>query len=332
MRKILIISTLIFLIIFIFSFYIGQQKIGIKSINSFIWDSLSGRQSNQNEDFDLIKTILFQIRLPRILGATLAGLVLAISGAILQGIFNNPLASPYLLGISNGAGFAAALAILLDLSKLYIQLFSFFGGILAALLSVFLASIFISKEKNIIILAGVLVGNLFAAFTMYLKMVADPVSKLPAVVYWMMGSFANTTMKDIIYSLPIITISIFFCFLLSWKFNILSYGDSHALSLGESPVLLRLIALLLTTMATSAVISYSGIIGWIGVVIPQIARLRVGPDYRKLLPISLLWGASFTLFIDDVCRIFRGYELPAGIASAIIGIPFVFFMIFKRDV
>ena len=110
MRKILIISTLIFLIIFIFSFYIGQQKIGIKSINSFIWDSLSGRQSNQNEDFDLIKTILFQIRLPRILGATLAGLVLAISGAILQGIFNNPLASPYLLGISNGAGFAAALA------------------------------------------------------------------------------------------------------------------------------------------------------------------------------------------------------------------------------
>ncbi|HQQ19806.1 MAG TPA: iron chelate uptake ABC transporter family permease subunit, partial [Exilispira sp.] len=200
MRKILIISTLIFLIIFIFSFYIGQQKIGIKSINSFIWDSLSGRQSNQNEDFDLIKTILFQIRLPRILGATLAGLVLAISGAILQGIFNNPLASPYLLGISNGAGFAAALAILLDLSKLYIQLFSFFGGILAALLSVFLASIFISKEKNIIILAGVLVGNLFAAFTMYLKMVADPVSKLPAVVYWMMGSFANTTMKDIIYS------------------------------------------------------------------------------------------------------------------------------------
>ncbi|HQM89679.1 MAG TPA: iron chelate uptake ABC transporter family permease subunit, partial [Exilispira sp.] len=182
MRKILIISTLIFLIIFIFSFYIGQQKIGIKSINSFIWDSLSGRQSNQNEDFDLIKTILFQIRLPRILGATLAGLVLAISGAILQGIFNNPLASPYLLGISNGAGFAAALAILLDLSKLYIQLFSFFGGILAALLSVFLASIFISKEKNIIILAGVLVGNLFAAFTMYLKMVADPVSKLPAVV------------------------------------------------------------------------------------------------------------------------------------------------------
>ena len=126
MRKILIISTLIFLIIFIFSFYIGQQKISIKRINSFILEILSNKQSNQNEDFDLIKTILFQIRLPRILGATLAGLVLAVSGAILQGIFNNPLASPYLLGISNGAGFAAALAIILNLSKIYIQFFSFF--------------------------------------------------------------------------------------------------------------------------------------------------------------------------------------------------------------
>lgn len=318
----LMIFSLIFLIIISFlSIFSGQQKISI----SEVFKVLSGR------DVDGINYLIIKkIRIPRIMASLIVGAALSISGAVLQGIFDNPLSSPYLLGISNGAGFTASIAIIFGFSGIYLQIFSFFGGIIAAILAIIFSYFFKSKGSISIIISGILIGNFFAALTMYLKLIADPLAKLPSIVYWLMGSFVNVTQNSIVIPFLLIAFSIIILMILSWKLNILSFGDIHAKSLGENPVLLKIIVLIFTTIATSAAISISGIIGWIGVVIPQLAKIKTSNDFRKLLPISTIWGAAFTCFVDSIARIFLRYELPAGLVSSIIGIPFAAFILSRN--
>jgi iron complex transport system permease protein len=320
--KSLIIFSLIFLfLIFFLSIFAGQQKISILDV----FKVLSGEDSG-----GINYLIIKKIRIPRIIASLIVGAALSISGAVLQGIFDNPLASPYLLGISNGAGFTASIAIILGLSGIYLQFFAFLGGMIAALLAISFSYLFKSKGSISIIISGILIGNFFAALTMYAKLIADPLAKLPSIVYWLMGSFVNVTQNSIVIPFFLIVFSTIILMMLSWKLNILSFGDIHAKSLGENPVLLKMIALIFTTIATSAAISICGIIGWIGVVIPQLAKIKTSNDFRKLLPVSIIWGAAFTCFVDSISRIFLRYELPAGLVSSMIGIPFAAFILSRN--
>ncbi len=320
-RIILLISIIITIFISFISIFMGQQKINVSSIINV----LSGKEK-EGVNFLIIR----KIRIPRILASLIVGVALSLSGAVLQGIFDNPLASPYLLGISNGAGFTASIGFLFGFNGFLLQIFAFSGGLTAALLALFFSYLFKSKGSISVIIGGILIGNLFAAFTMYIKLIADPLAKLPSIVYWLMGSFANVTENSILIPFLLIGCSTIILFLFSWKLTILSFGDIHARSLGENPILLRTIALIITTIATSAAISISGIIGWIGIIIPQLARIKTGNDFRKLIPISIIWGAGYTCFVDSISRIFLRYELPAGLLSSIIGIPFVVFIIVNK--
>ena len=318
----LIIFSLLLLILITFgSIFCGQQKIPFTNIMKVLF---GGEKEGINS------LIIFKIRIPRILASILVGVALSISGAVLQGIFDNPLASPYLLGISNGAGFAASVAFIYGFNGYLLQIFSFTGGIFAAFLAMLFAYFFKNKGNISIIIGGILVGNFFAAFTMYIKLIADPLAKLPSIVYWLMGSFVNVTQKALIFPSILIFISVLLLLVLSWKLTILSFGDMNARTLGENPVILKIAALILTTLATSSAISISGIIGWIGVVIPQLARVKVGADFRKLLPITLIWGAAFCCAMDTIARSVPGYELPVGIISSIIGIPFAAIILAKN--
>lgn len=318
----LLISFILLLIISFSSLFFGQQRISFYNIIKVI-------ANTSLERMDYI--IIYKIRLPRILASILVGSALSLSGAILQGIFSNPLASPYLLGISNGAGFGASLAIILGTGSLLIQIFSFFFGILASLLALLFSYLFKSKGTISIIIGGILIANFFSALTMYLKMVADPLAKLPSIVYWLMGSFSNVTMQSLYIPFVFILISTIILLMLSWKLNILAFGDIHAKTLGENPSLLKAIALILTTIATSSAISISGIIGWIGIIIPQLIKIRTGQDFKKLLPLSIIWGAAYCCAMDSIARIFIGYELPVGIISSLFGIPFTAFILSKKN-
>lgn len=286
-RIVLLISTLILILISFISIFSGQQRISVKDVIKV----LSGKES---EGINYL--IINKIRLPRIFAAFIVGVALSISGSVMQGIFDNPLASPYLLGISNGAGFTASLAIIIGLGGFHIQLFAFFGGIIAAIFAILFSYAFKSKGSISIIIGGILIGNFFAALNMYIKLIADPLAKLPSIVYWLMGSFVNVTWGSIIIPFFVIIICSFFLLMLSWKLNILSYGDDNAKTLGENPVILKSIALVLTTFITSSAISICGVIGWIGVVIPQLARIKISSDFRKLLPVSIIWGGGIYHF------------------------------------
>lgn len=321
-RIVIILSILILILISFFSIFSGQKRISSRDVIKVI----SGKEKD-----GINYLIINKIRLPRIFAAFIVGVALSISGSVLQGIFDNPLASPYLLGISNGAGFAASLAIIIGLSGFYIQLFAFFGGIIAATLAILFSYTFKSKGSISIIIGGILIGNFFAALNMYIKLIADPLAKLPSIVYWLMGSFVNTSWGSIIIPFILIFICSFFLLMLAWKLNILSYGDDNAKTLGENPILLKSVVLILTTFITSSAISICGVIGWIGVVIPQLARIKISNDFRKLLPICIIWGGTFTIFVDSIARIFLKYELPAGLVSAIAGIPFAAFILSRKN-
>lgn len=274
-------------------------------------------------------TIVFSIRLPRILAAMLIGAALSQSGAAYQGLFNNPLVDPYILGLSAGAGFGAAIAILMNGNYLIIELFAFTFSLLA----VFLTSTISRSSKSTVtmVLSGFIVSSLFTSLISFLKYYADPYTKLPSIVYWLMGTFSQVSTKEIGFIAPIMLVSMIALYLLRWKLNILSLGTEEALSLGENPAKLRFIIVVISTVLTSLSVSISGIIGWVGLVIPHLGRMLVGPDYRKLLPTTILLGSSYLLIIDNLSRSISASEIPIGILTALIGAPFfIYLMRFTR--
>ncbi|MGB9694276.1 MAG: FecCD family ABC transporter permease, partial [Fervidobacterium sp.] len=253
-------------------------------------------------------TIVFSIRLPRILAAMLIGAALSQSGAAYQGLFNNPLVDPYILGLSAGAGFGAAIAILMNGNYLIIELFAFGFSLLA----VFLTSTISRSSKSVVtmVLSGFIVSSLFTSLISFLKYYADPYTKLPSIVYWLMGTLSQVSAKEIAFIAPIMLVSMIALYLLRWKLNILSLGTEEALSLGENPAKLRFIIVVISTVLTSLSVSISGIIGWVGLVIPHLGRMLVGPDYRKLLPTSILLGSSYLLIMDNLSRSISASEIP----------------------
>ena len=276
-----------------------------------------------------IYTVVWNIRLPRIVAAMLIGAALSVSGASFQGTFRNPLVSPDILGVSAGAGFGAALAILISGSPILIIIMAFSTGLIAVSLTYFISKGFKGDKILMMVLGGIAIGALFTAFTSCIKYIADPYDKLPEIVYWLMGSLATINTQEVIMVLIPMFIGFTVLLLVRWRINVLSMGEEEAKSLGVNTGRLRAIVIICCTMLTAAAVSISGIIGWVGLVIPHVARMIVGPDHKKLLPASIAIGSFFLLFVDDICRTATTIEIPLGILTAIIGAPFFLYLLKK---
>ena len=278
-----------------------------------------------------METVVINIRLPRIVMACLVGCSLSAAGATYQGVFQNPMASPDILGASSGAAFGAALAILLGASTRGITVSAFISSLITVLLVFLIARRAPGLRVVNLILAGIMVSSLFSAGTSYIKLVADPSNQLPQITYWLMGSLSGTRLNDIAHALPPMLLGLLPLFLLRWQINLLSLGDREARTLGVNTDLVRLVLILGSTLVTAASVSFSGMIGWVGLVIPHLCRRLVGSDYRYLMPGSFLAGAAFLLVVDNVSRNLLAVEIPIGILTAFIGAPFFLYLITRKE-
>ena len=271
-------------------------------------------------DYATWSTVI-NIRLPRILAAFFVGAALATAGAAYQGMFQNPLVSPDILGASSGAGFGAALAIFMDLGPIWITAFAFAGAVICVGAAYAVSRFTKGSATLSMVLAGILVSSLFTAMTSFLKTVADTEDQLPEITYWLMGSLAGADMGDVIFAGVLILAGIIPIFLLRWRMNVLTLGEDEAKSMGINPHRLRFIVVACATLITAAAVSISGIIGWIGLVIPHFCRMIFGCDYRRIIPSAVIMGGAFLLLVDDLARCMATVEVPIGILTAFVGAP-----------
>ncbi len=277
-----------------------------------------------------VETVLFQIRLPRILLGLFVGAILSLVGTTYQGIFRNPLVSADVLGTSWGAGFGAALGLLLSFGYVNVTIMAFGFGILAVLLVVIMGKTISNNKILGIVLSGIMIGSLFSSGISYIKLIADPLNELPAITYWLMGSLASAKWTDVRFIMPVFFVGVIPIYILRWRMNLLTLGEEEAKTLGISVEQTRMVLILCATLLTAAAVSVSGMIGWVGLVIPHVARKLVGNDYRKLVPMSMLAGASFLLIVDDVARTIVSVEIPLGILTSVVGAPSFLYLIYKE--
>lgn len=277
-------------------------------------------------------TALMNIRLPRILVVMLVGAALAVAGASYQGMFKNPLVSPDILGASAGASFGACLALLFGMSNSMVQLFAFIGAIVAVGGAVWMNKM-VNKYDALLglVLGGMLVTTLFQSFTSLVKFMADANDKLPAITFWLMGSFSRINQADLAVIVAPMLAGFVLLMLERWKLNVLSFGEEEARSLGVNTGRVRLIVIFASTLIVACSVAVAGIVGWVGLVIPHLARSIVGPNYKVLLPTSMFIGAGYLLIVDNLCRLMASTEIPIGILTAIIGVPF-FIFIFRHNI
>ena len=260
----------------------------------------------------------------------LVGAALSTAGASYQGMFRNPLTSPDLLGASAGASLGACLALLLNMSGEMVQLFAFIGGMTAVGLAVMFNRVVDYDPTLGLVLAGILVSTLFQSGTSLIKFMADANDKLPTITFWLMGSFAAIDLTDLVMLLAPMAIGFGVLISQAWKLNVLSFGDEEARAMGVNTRRTRLLVIFAATLITSISVSVAGIVGWIGLVIPHLARAVVGPNYKVLLPTSMFIGATYLLLVDDIARLIATVEIPIGILTAILGVPF-FVIIFRHN-
>lgn len=279
--------------------------------------ALVGRGSDQAE------TVIWSIRLPRVAAAILLGAALAAAGASYQALFRNPLVSPDILGVSAGAGLGAVAGIFLSLPVAAIQLSAFAGGMAAVGVVTLISTLVRNTDRTLtLVLIGVVIGALAGAATSLLKVLADPYDQLPAITFWLLGSLASITTEDIRPALPAVAVGLVPLVLLRWRINVLSLGDDEARALGVEAGRTRLLVIAAATLVTASVTALAGVVGWVGLVIPHIARMLVGPGFGQLLPVSLLIGAVYLLIVDTLARTIAQVEVPLGILTAVIGAPF----------
>lgn len=276
-----------------------------------------------------IERVIYRIRMPRILIVMLVGAALAVSGASYQGMFKNPLTSQDLLGASAGASLGACLAMLWNLDGVGIQIGAFIGGLIAVGCAVWLNKLVDYDPILGLVLAGILVSTLFQSGMSVVKLLADTDDKLPQITFWLMGSFADVLTKDLVIIIPM-TLGFIILMSQSWKLNVLSFGDEEARSLGINTKRTRLLVIIGSTILASSSVAVAGIIGWIGLVVPHLARALVGPNYKTLLPTSIFIGSAFLLIVDDIARLALTIEIPIGILTSFLGVPF-FVFIFKKN-
>ena len=314
-------------------FAVGSLALGAYAISPLeVCQIILARITGQGAGVDpMAANLVWEVRMPRVLAAAMVGAGLSATGALFQGLFKNPLAAPDTLGVSNGAGFGAALAIVLGLSGFGTQV----GAIVFGLVAVGLAFAIVSRGRAstvTLILSGMLIGSLFSSLVSLLKFVADPTEKLPQIVYWLMGSLSGVGYDAILAVLPLYLVFMAVLFLFRWKANVLSLGDAEARSFGIDVGRDRGIIIASCSVVTAVTVGRSGIVGWVGIVVPHLARMFVGPDFRRLLPASISLGMCYLIAIDDLCRTVSAFEIPIGVITGIIGVPMFLYFIYRRKV
>lgn len=325
-------ACVLLLLLVLASFAIGRFPVSAREVIAALWSAMSGGDSGLAAN---VQAVVLQVRAPRVAAALVVGAALAAAGASYQSLFKNPLVSPDILGVAAGCALGAAGAILLSLSIVAIQAFAFVGGMIAVGLVVLVASGVRGRDPLLtLILSGIVVGSLFGAGIALAKYVADPYNQLPAITFWLLGSFSGVLPRDLPATLAAIAIGVVPLFLLRWRIDVLGLSEDEARSLGTRVALLRLAVIVCATLATAAAVSIAGTIGWIGLVIPHAARLLAGAAFARVLPLSMVLGAAFMLGVDTLCRAAFATEMPPGVVTAFVGTPaFVALMAisFRRD-
>lgn len=317
----------ILLVLILICLCVGKYSLNPGECLRIIIGKLMGSEASWQQ---MDENVLLGIRLPRVLATVVVGAALALSGAVYQGIFKNPLVSPDFLGVSSGACIGAAVAILLALSSGMVQIFAFLGGILAVSLTVLIPRVMRSDSNIMLVLAGIIVSGAMSSILGFIKYIADPETQLAAITYWQLGSFAYVDTWDLISILPLSVIAAVVLLAMSWWINILSLGETEAQSLGANVSFLRGICIVCSTVLTAGAVCISGTIGWIGLVIPHFGRMLVGSDNRVLLPAACLTGGIFLLLVDTVTRIIGPAEMPISILTGIIGAPFYAWLLYRQ--
>ena len=327
-RIIIAAFIVVLIILMIVSLFLGRMDISLKELCGIIASEFYPVEqfwSAQQE------SIILYTRIPLVLLACLVGACLSSAGATYQGIFQNPMAAPDILGASAGAAFGASLAIVNDASGEIIMLSAFFFSIFTVMI-VYFTSRFASGSQILgLVLAGVMISSLFSAGTSFIKLIADTDTQLPAITYWLMGSLNGTRMEDVQFAIIPMLIGLIPLIIIRWRINILTVGDAEALTMGVNVRQIRLVAIIASTLITAASVSVSGMIGWIGLVIPHLSRKMVGNDYKYLMIVSMLFGAVFLLIVDDISRNLLSTELPLGILNAFIGAPFFIYLLTRKE-
>jgi iron complex transport system permease protein len=319
------IAALALVILVVVALASGRYPLSPSEIATVLWNGAMG-----NDTATPAHAIVWQIRLPRVGVAMLVGAALSAAGAAYQHMFRNPLVAPDTLGVSTGAALGAVLGIFLGAGFLTIELAAFIGGLAAVGLVMLIAGRLSAHEALVtLILTGVVVASLLGAVISLLKYLADPYNQLPAITFWLMGSFAAASRSEIASLLPAVALALLVLVLLAWRINLLALPEDEARALGVNTRRLRAVVIAAATLATSASVAVSGIIGWVGLVVPHMARLVVGPEFSRLMPVAALFGAMFMLAIDTVARTLAVIEVPPGILTAVIGTP-VFIALLAR--
>lgn len=324
-NKIKIIALIILTIIsFFFSLSVGRYTISIPDILK----AFAGKPISPE-----VTQVLFSVRLPRILTGMMIGSALSLAGAAYQGMFKNPLVSPDILGASAGAGFGAAVGILFSFGIFGVKMSSFVVGLGAVLLTWFISTRFGKSDDNlfILILGGIIVSSLFQSLISLVKYSADPTDKLPEITFWLMGSLSKANLKDVSFMLIPFLICTFILIFSASKLNVLSMGEEEAKTLGLNTRRIQFIVIITATVLTAFSVSLCGMIGWVGLVIPHLCRMFVGPDFKVLMPATFFVGASYLLLIDDICRCAFQVEIPLGIVTSLAGLPFFLYLLGKKN-
>ena len=314
------------LALFLLSFVVGRYGVPLGQVVRIL---LSGVLSLEQTWTDNMAIAVLNVRLPRILLACLVGCGLSAAGTGYQTVFQNPMAAPDILGASSGACFGAALAILTGQGAVMITVFAFLASLLSVALVYLVGNHTRGNRVVNLLLAGIMVGSLFSACTSYIKLVADPTNQLPQITYWLMGSLSGTRMGTVRFAAVCMAVGLVPLLLLRWRMNLLTLSPDEARAMGVHTDRLRLAVILSSTVLTAAAVSVSGMIGWVGLVIPHLSRRIVGSDCRRLMPMSCLFGAAFLLLVDNMARCLTATEIPIGILTAFVGAPFFIYLMVR---
>jgi len=312
------------LVLGFFSIFLGRYPVSSSDIFTLFMSFFTGQEINATHF-----SVIFYVRLPRVLLGALVGGSLAVSGAAFQGLFRNPLVSSGMLGVSSGAGFGAALALILFRDFFYVYPFSFGFGLAAVFLCFFIGRITASTQAITLVLGGVIVGSIFSALISFLKYVADPYDELPAIVFWLMGSLSRAEYSQILTAGIPMVLGATGLFIIRWRLNVLAMGDKQAHSLGINVNLNRIFIIVCATLATAGAVCVSGVIGWVGLVVPHMGRMMIGNNNKDLIPATFCIGATFLVLVDDISRVISSSEMPLGILTSLIGGPFFIYLLKK---
>ncbi len=316
-----VLSAVILLIVFFLALGVGRYTISPSSFFKVIF--------NNNAD-TVDKSVVLSLRLPRTIIALLVGIALSLSGLVYQETFQNKLVSPDFLGVSTGAGFGASVAIIIGITGVFISLTAFVFGIATMLLTITIAKLFKNNSPTILLLAGIVIGGFMSAGISFIEFMADTDKQLGEIVYWLLGTFSKATMTDVWVLLPIVTICSIILFLIRWRINIVALGMNEAKTIGLNYNLYRGIIIVIATLLTASAVAYSGIVGWIGLIVPHLARLLVGRDAKNTIPLTILLGGIFAILCDIISRSFTASEIPLSAVTGFLGTPIFVIILFIR--